>query len=126
MEMADRAMARKRRAVIDGIAAFPVGAAGEPRPAALWSGRLRERQKSVDERLGVGLDAHVETVHAIEFREFGRVHVDNDLTRAAAKFLGVVRGHDVVEARADRDQEICVLNREIGRAKGDDARLADA
>ena len=87
---------------------------------------MRERQKSVDESLGVGLDAHRETVHAIEFREFGGVHVDDDLARAAAEFGGVIGGHDIVEARADRDQEIGVLDGEIGRAQGDDARLADA
>src|ERR1700728_699797 len=106
---------RARPIVIHGVGALKLGdvrgpgaeVAPEPRAAPVRSERL--------ERLAH--QAHVTPLYALDLVDLGAVDVEvHDAARIAREFLRHPR-HPVVEARTDRDQEVTVLDRVVGKRR---------
>ena len=92
---------------------------------AVASGRISERRAS-SARMKAPASAQIFVLHrAAELRQLRRVDVDHHLVRVPGEVFGIEAGDDAVETRADREQEIAVLNGEVRAARRDGAGPAD-
>ena len=81
------------------------------------------RSNSSKKRLRVRADGLLQV--RVKLLQFGRVDIDRGLVRFAGKILRSVPGDCEIEADADGQQEVAVLQREIGSPCGDRSRAAD-
>lgn len=105
------------------VAGFPVGAAGEPGVAVLRGDGGALAEELGEERFGVGADGLLDV--GVELGELGGVDVDGDFVGFAGEVLGCVAGDGEVEADADGEEEVRVLEGKVGAASGDGSGAAD-
>ena len=99
----------------DGVAGLPVGAAFQPRGDVVGFQVLLALEKLGKEDFRVGLDGLLEV--GVEFGEFGGVDVDGCFPGFAGEVVGGVAGDGEVEADTDGEEEVGVLEGEVGSAR---------
>ncbi len=123
IEDADQAFGLAMLVGDDGVAGLPVGAAVQPCLVILRLELGFVLQQFGEEGLGIGADGLLQV--RLQLGELGSVDVDGDLVRFAGQVVRSVAGDGKVEADAESEQEIAVLQREVGAACGDGAGTAD-
>ena len=107
----------------DGVARLPVGAAIEPRGSITRLELILVLEQFGQEGFGIGAYGLLQV--GVELAELGGVDVDRNLVRLASEVLRGVAGDGEVEAHAEREQKIAVLQGEVGAAGGHGAGAAD-
>ncbi len=107
----------------DGVAGLPVDAAVVPGGVIVEADGVFLREEFGEEGAGVGADGLLEVGR--ELGELGGVDVYGDFVGLAGEVLRGVAGDGEVQADADGEEEVAVLQGEVGSAGGDGAGTAD-